>query len=72
MSILRELTREAYNEGLTEFMTEILRVDDGRRKRIKRVDVLCELSQYTSSHEQLACLQPSHVLMDATVNIDEI
>ena len=45
MSVLRELSREAHNEGLTEFMTEILRVDDGRRKRIKRVDVLCESRQ---------------------------
>jgi hypothetical protein len=71
MSVLRELSREAHNEGLTEFMTEILRVDDGRRKRIKRVDVLCELRQYTSSHEQPASLQPSHAPMDATVNINE-
>jgi hypothetical protein len=28
------------NCGLTEFMPEIFRVDDGRRQWIKRVDVL--------------------------------
>jgi hypothetical protein len=40
MSVLRALTTEAANKGLTEFSTEILRVDNGRRKRIRRVDVL--------------------------------
>lgn len=35
-------TTEIVNWELTEFMTEIFRVDNGRRKRIRRVDVLSE------------------------------
>jgi hypothetical protein len=40
MPILREMTSKADADGLTEFISEILRVNDGRRKGIQRVDVL--------------------------------
>ena len=38
--VLGELTIRAVNRELTEFMPEILRVDDGGRQWIRGVDVL--------------------------------
>jgi hypothetical protein len=40
MPILREMTSKADSEGLAEIISEILRVNDGRRKGIRRADVL--------------------------------
>ena len=61
------------NEGLTEFITEIFRVDDGRRTRIGRVDVLFEsnVSTHVFTWEKVAALQLSHVPTDAAIKIEE-
>ena len=56
---------------LTEFMTEIFRVDDGRRKRIRRVDVLFRVaSVIIVKMDNWQVLPQSRVQTDATIDID--
>jgi len=62
---------EAGNEGLTEFITEIFRVDDRRRKRVKRVDVLFESTSVRPfTWEKLVALQLSHGPTGAAIKIE--